>query len=134
MSIAANAYKNTEIATSVNSANTNELILLVYDRVLENLRLGKKELENNRPGIEEFTVANELINLGLLASLNDQKGGEIAQNLRNIYLWAMHSIIEARLTKSNEKIDEIIDVFNNLRQAWEFIKSPMAAKIPTLKN
>jgi len=134
MSIAANAYKNTEIATSVSSADTNELILLVYDRVLENLRLGKKELENNRPGIDEFTVANELINLGLLASLNDQKGGEIAQNLRNIYLWAMHSIIDARLAKSYEKIEEIINVFNNLRQAWEFIKSPMADKITMQEN
>ena len=134
MSIAANAYKNTEIATSVSSANTNELILLVYDRVLENLRLGKKELENNHPGIEEFTVASELINLGLLASLNDQKGGEIAQNLRNIYLWAMHSIIDARLTKSCEKVEEIINVLNNLRQAWEFIKSPMAVEVQTQKN
>jgi flagellar protein FliS len=129
MSIAANAYKNTEITTSVSSASTNELILLVYDRVLENLRRGKIELENNRPGIEEFTVANELINLGLLASLDDQKGGEIAQNLRNIYLWAMHSIIDARLSKSYEKVEEIINVLNNLRQAWEFIKSPVAAKI-----
>jgi flagellar protein FliS len=106
MSIAANAYKSTEIATSVNSANTNELILLVYERVLENLRLGKKELENNRPGIEEFTMVNELINLGLLASLNDQKGGEIAKNLRNIYLWAMHSIVEARLKELRGLIDE----------------------------
>ena len=80
MSKVANAYKNTEIATSVSSANTQELILLVYDRILENLRLGKKELENNRSGIEEFTTVNELINLGLLASLNDLKGGEIAKN------------------------------------------------------
>jgi len=120
----ANAYKNTEITTSVSSANANDLILLVYDRIILNLRLGKKELENNKLGIEEFTMVNELINLGLVASLNDLKGGEIAQNLRNIYLWAMHFTIEARLTKSCEKIDEIINVFNKLREAWEFIKSP----------
>ena len=127
MSKVASAYKNTEITTSVSSANANDLILLVYDRIILNLRLGKKELENNRLGIEEFTMVNELINLGLLASLNDLKGGEIAQNLRNIYLWAMHFTIEARLTKSCEKIDEIINVFNKLREAWEFIKSPKSA-------
>jgi len=130
MSKVANAYKNTEIATSVSSANTQELILLVYDRILENLRLGKKELENNRPGIEEFTMVNELINLGLLASLNDLKGGEIAKNLRKIYLWAMHLTIEARLTKSHEKIDEIINVFNGLREAWELIKRPKIERLP----
>jgi flagellar protein FliS len=122
MSKVANAYKNTEIATTLSSANNQELILLVYDRVIENLRLGKKELENNRPGVEEFTMANELINLGLLASLNDLKGGEIAQNLRRIYLWAMHLTIEARLTKSYEKIDEVIKVLSGLREAWEFVK------------
>jgi len=122
MSKVANAYKNTEIATSVSSANANDLILLVYSRVLENLRLGKYELENNRPGIKEFSMVNELINLGLVASLDYQKGGEIAQNLRKIYLWAMHMVIEARLTNSHEKIDEIINIFNGLSQSWESIK------------
>ena len=122
MSKVANAYKNTEITTSVSSANANDLILLVYSRVLENLRLGKQELENNRPGIKEFSMVNELINLGLVASLDYQKGGEIAQNLRKIYLWAMHMVIEARLTNSHEKIDEIINIFNGLSQSWESIK------------
>lgn len=122
MSKVANAYKNTEITTSVSSANANDLILLVYGRVLENLRLGKQELENNRPGIKEFSMVNELINLGLVASLDYQKGGEIAQNLRKIYLWAMHMVIEARLTNSHEKIDEIINIFNGLSQSWESIK------------
>jgi len=122
MSKVANAYKNTEIATSVSSANANDLILLVYSRVLENLRLGKQELENNRPGIKEFSMVNELINLGLVASLDYQKGGEIAQNLRKIYLWAMHMVIEARLTNSHEKLDEVINIFNGLSQSWESIK------------
>jgi flagellar protein FliS len=118
----AKAYKNTEINTSVGSANANDMILLVYSRVIENLRAGKYELENNRPGIKEFTMVNELINLGLLASLDDQKGGEIAQNLRKIYLWAMHMVIEARLTNSHEKLDEVINIFNGLSQSWESIK------------
>jgi len=118
----AKAYKNTEINTSVGSASANDMILLVYSRVLENLRAGKYELENNRPGIKEFSMVNELINLGLLASLDDQKGGEIAKNLRKIYLWAMHSVIEARLTKRQEKIEEIINVLSGLRDAWESIK------------
>jgi len=122
MTKVANAYKNTEISTTVSSANNQELIILVYDRVIENLRLGKKELENNRPGIEQFTMANELINLGLLASLDDLKGGEIAQNLRKIYLWAMHLTIEARLTKSHKKIEEVIKVLNELREAWGLVE------------
>jgi flagellar protein FliS len=122
MSRAAQAYKNTDINTAVSSANANELILLVYRKIIDNLNIGKKELENNRNGIDAFSKVTELINQGLIASLDYQKGGEIAQNLRKIYLWAMHMVIEARLTNSHEKIDEIINIFNGLSQSWESIK------------
>lgn len=122
MSRAAMLYKQTESLTSVNSSSPIELILLVYERALENLRIGKQELENNQSGVENFTKASDFINFGLLASLDLEKGGEIAKNLKVIYLWALHSIIEARLKKSPEKIDNVINVIDNLYKSWQDLK------------
>jgi flagellar protein FliS len=122
MSRAAMLYKQTESLTSVNSSSPIELILLVYERALENLRIGKQELENNQSGVENFTKASDFINFGLLASLDLEKGGEIAENLKVIYLWALHSIIEARLKKSPEKIDNVISVIDNLYKSWQHLK------------
>jgi len=122
MSRAAMLYKQTESLTSVNSSSPIELILLVYERALENLRIGKQELENNQSGVENFTKASDFINFGLLASLDLEKGGEIAKNLKVVYLWALHSIIEARLKKSPEKIDNVINVIDNLYKSWQHLK------------
>jgi len=121
MSRAAQAYKNTDINTAVSSASANELIVLVYRKIIDNLKIGRKELENNRNGVDAFTRVTELINQGLIASLDCEKGGKIAENLKEIYLWAFHATIDLRLNKSPTKIEEVINIFEDLSEAWESI-------------
>lgn len=117
----AKAYSDTAINTAVESANSKELILLVYEKIIDHLKVGKKELEINQPGVIPFTRACDLINLGLIASLDKVKGGEIANNLELIYLWAIHKITEARLNKAADKLDEVVKVFDNLADGWRQI-------------
>ena len=117
----AKAYSDTAINTGVESANSKELILLVYEKIIDHLKLGKKELEINQPAVEAFTKACDLINLGLIASLDKVKGGEVANNLELIYLWAIHKITESRLYKSPDKIDEVIKVLDTLGDGWRQI-------------
>ena len=50
-----------------------------------------------------------------------KKGGEIASNLKSIYEWSLRSINEARINKSEEKIQEVIDVLIPLYEAWKEI-------------
>jgi len=87
----AKAYGNTAVETAVTSSSSKELIILVYEKIIDYLIRGKKELELNQPGVEVFTKAVDLINLGLIASLDKTKGGEIANNLEFIYLWSINN-------------------------------------------
>jgi len=119
MSKALKAYADSSISTAVSMSNPNELIVLVFEKIFDNLKIGKSAIENNKPAIEEFTKINDLINLGLVASLNKEKGGEIAKNLEFIYLWSMNKINEARLTKSHEKIDDVIRVLMPIYESWQ---------------
>ena len=118
MSYAAKAYSKTQVETDVIDSNSKELLVLVYERIIENLNIGKHELENGKYGIEFFTKANDLINIGLISVLDFEKGGEIAQNLKSIYLWCSTKILEGRIEKSPVKIQEVIDVLNPLYEAW----------------
>jgi flagellar protein FliS len=122
MSKVAQAYGNTAVETAVNSSSSKELIILVYEKINEHLLLGKKELELGQPGVEVFTKAVDLINLGLIASLDKGKGGEIANNLEFIYLWAINKIVEARLSKAPDKIDEVIKVLKPIQEGWVSLK------------
>ena len=74
MSKVAQAYGNTAVETAVTSSSSKELIILVYEKINEHLLQGKKELELGQPGVEVFTKAVDLINLGLIASLDKGKG------------------------------------------------------------
>jgi flagellar protein FliS len=90
----------------------------VYERLFDHLKIGKKELENGRYGIESFTKAHDLIQQGLVACIDYKEGGDIAQSLGAIYEWALREIINARVTKSPEKIQEVLDVLTPLYEAW----------------
>jgi flagellar protein FliS len=121
MKFVGKVYSDNDAETSVSSSNSSELILLVYERIFDQLQTGKFELSQGRFGIDFLSKASDLINLGLLSSLDFNKGGEIAVNLKLIYEWALKTINEARIKKSPEKIQEVIDILKPLYEAWEEI-------------
>lgn len=112
------AYAANSVETGVIAADSSQLIVLVYERLFDHLKIGKKELENGRYGIESFTKAHDLIQQGLVACIDYKDGGDIAQSLGAIYEWSLREIINARLTKSPQKIQEVLDVLTPLYDAW----------------
>jgi len=115
---AAMRYATNDVETGVHSSNSQELIVLIYERLFDHLKIGKKELEVGNYGIETFTKASELIQQGLLACIDYKEGGDIAQSLGAIYEWSLREIINARVTKSPQKIQEVLDVLTSLYEAW----------------
>ena len=124
---AAKIYANSDAETGVNALSSGQLIVLIYERIFDNLKVGKHALENGQHGVEAFTKAHDLIQQGLLACLDYKSGEDVAQNLGAIYEWALREIINARVTHSPEKVQEILDVLTALYEAW----MSLAPKEPT---
>jgi len=114
----ANAYSNISAETSIKDSSPLELILLVFDKIFDHLIRGKKELILGETGAEPLTKAVDLLNVGLIASLNKEHGGQIAENLEVVYLWAINKIIEARLNKKPDRIDDVVKVLNPIYDGW----------------
>jgi len=132
MSFAAKKYYKNELETSIESASSHELTILVYEKLLDNLNLGKKALEGGSFGIKYFNNASELLNQGLLACLNYQKGGDIARNLKVIYEWSLLEIIKGRIEKSPETIQNVIDTLRILLEGWKGINQAPNKRILSL--
>ena len=111
-------YAENNTHTSVVSADSGQLIVLVYERIFDHLKLAKLALENGQYAIEPFTKAHDLMQQGLLACLDYQNGGDVAQSLGAVYEWALREILNARLTKSPAKVQEVLDVLAPLYEAW----------------
>ena len=67
---------------------------------------------------------------GLRAHLDLEKGGEIAENLRNLYDFAENRLFEANFNNSAEMLDEVTQILLTLKEAWVGIK-PKAEKPAT---
>jgi len=115
---AAKMYAENNTHTSVFSADSGQIIILVYDRIFDHLKVAKLALENGQYAIEPFTKAHDLIQQGLLACLDYENGGDVAQSLGAVYEWALREILNARLTKSPAKVQEVLDVLAPLYEAW----------------
>ena len=115
---AARAYASNDVHGGVVDSDPIELVVLVYERALDHLKLGKAALEQGEYGIDFFTKANDLIQKGLLACIDYSQGEDIAQNLAAIYEWTLREIIKGRVEKSPEKIQEVIDVLSPLYEGW----------------
>jgi flagellar protein FliS len=115
---AATAYAHNEIDLRVIAADRLELLHLSYEKIIDNLRLGKLSINQGGYGVEYFSKANDLIQKALLAALDYDSGGELAVNLNTLYQWALGQLIQARLERSEEKVQEVIDIFMTLQEGW----------------
>ena len=112
------AYAATQRETSVSSAKPVELVVMVYQRLLDHLHTGKIQMTKGSDASESLTKAIDLITTGLESCLDKEKGGEIAQNLAFIYDWAGKEIIRARLRRDPEMLQGVINAFVPLAEAW----------------
>ncbi len=124
----ASAYKNVGIETAVSQADPHQLVKLLYDALLQSLGAAKLSMQaNDIPGKgRALGKAVRLIEEGLKAGLNVEKGGDLAKNLRDLYDYCTVVLTEANLRNDIKKVDEVVGLVQPLAQAWGAIKSEAA--------
>jgi flagellar protein FliS len=124
----ANAYRAVGVETAVAGADSHQLVGLLYQALLQSMGSAKLSLQaGDIAGKGKSIVrAVRLIEEGLKAGLNDEKGGEVAANLRSLYDYCILILTEANLRNDVKKIDEAIGLLKPIEQAWMAIKSEVA--------
>lgn len=112
------AYAATQRETAVSSARPVDLVVMVYERLLDHLRSAQLQMAAGTDPVEPLTKALDLITTGLESCLDMERGGQIAENLAAIYEWASRDILRARLRRDPQLIQGVIDAMSPLAQAW----------------
>ncbi len=112
------AYKETSVITQ----SKGNIVVMLYDGAIKFLKLAIKELEadNYEAKGKYINKARAIIN-ELDAVLDMEAGGEIAMNLRKMYLFMNQQLIEANTEKDPQKIREVIKLMEELNQGWKAI-------------
>jgi len=107
--------------TKILGADQGRLILMAYDGIIKFLQiaidnLGNKDyLGKGRNIIKAQDLINEL-----LCALNFE-AGEIAINLRNIYLFMINRLTYAETNKDIKSLQDVLKMLYELQRAWETI-------------
>ena len=111
-------YETNQRETSVAIATPSELVVMVYDRMFEQLRLVLTGLKAGQDVAEPAGKALDLITDGLQSCLDRERGGEVAQNLDLLYNWACAEILRARLRLDPGPIEGELRVLSPVAEAW----------------
>jgi len=122
---AARAYQAVGQQTAVMAAGTVDLVLLLYDKLLDRIREARQAIEaEDIPGRGRFTgLAIEIIEKGLIGSLDDRRGGELARRLRQQYEIWMFQLLKANLEASAALLDSVEGQVRTVRSAWQDLKA-----------
>jgi flagellar protein FliS len=111
----------------VETAGKLELVVMCYEKAIQALHEAKtfleaKEFEKKALKLQlAFDIINEL-----QASLNFEKGGQIARNLDAIYGYITRRLLQGDIQKDPKVYDESIRLLGELKEAWEKIANNQA--------
>lgn len=105
---------------AVEQADPVKLVSLLYEGALRFVELGRRGIaEGDAEGAHNAIMRAYAIVAELLATLDFEKGGEIAQRLEQLYDYVLHLLREANLAKSSTRLDQAEKVLRELAGAWE---------------
>ncbi|MCX8581837.1 MULTISPECIES: flagellar export chaperone FliS [unclassified Gilliamella] len=117
------AYKQVNLETSVNQASPHQLIVLLFEGALNAIRLAELYIEKgNIAGKgQAISKAINIIDNGLKSSLDLEQGGEIAENLDQLYQYISQQLVLANLHNDKDKLQVCFNLLDNIAQAWREI-------------
>lgn len=112
------AYQNTAVTTQ----NKGRLIVMLYDGAIKFLKQAISKIEANSPEEKGKYIAKamDIIN-ELNVTLDTEAGGEVAMNLRRLYLFMISYLNKANREQDPGKIEEVIKLLEELNQSWKAI-------------
>lgn len=115
-----NAYKETTITTQT----PGQIVVMLYDGAIRFLAQAVERLEQN-DDVSKGLLINKAVNIinELDITLNREAGGQIAENLHQLYDFVRRHLFKASAKKDPAMICEVIKILEELNEGWKTIAS-----------
>ena len=113
------AYTQTNIESIVHQATPHKLIEMLFRGAKDALAqaMGAIERKNFEVKSTKISKAAEII-LNLQTYLDREQGGEVADNLNELYTYMAKVLIDANRTNDVEKLREVSTLLDTLAGGW----------------
>ncbi len=113
-------YQQVKTTSAVVTSDGYRLVQLLLEGALDRLAMAKGHMERGELAEKGERLGRVLdILTQLRGSLDMERGGEIARNLRDLYDYMEAVLIRANLDNSSERLDEICDLLREIKTGWD---------------
>ena len=123
------SYGAGNTATQAVVANKVELIQMLFDGLIESLMSAKGHIEHGailEKG-KSLARANRIL-FGLQGALDFEKGGDLANNLNELYSYITRRLLHINLHNDLQALAEVHGLMNEIRQAWRDVPGLLPAR------
>lgn len=114
------------LKTQVTTTSPADVVIMLYDGAIKCLRQAKDEIVAKNYARKGILITRALdIIAELDGCLNIEKGGELAENLHNLYFVCNTKLLRANIDLDVAMVDDVVKTLTELKSAFEEIKQQM---------
>lgn len=127
-----NPYKHYQ-KTQVVTASREKILLMLYEGAIRFTKQARVAMTEKKIAEKGKSISKATAILSeLMATLDFKIGGQLAQDLENLYIFMIDKLIEANVHNKVECLDDVERLLNTLYTAWkDVIENPRPDGVPS---
>ncbi len=126
LNAALNEYSKVSKESDVAFASPHRLIQMLMEGFLDKVAMARGAIARQDLATKgkQISLAVGILS-GLRSSLDRETGGELAENLDNLYEYMSQQLLKANIENSTALIDETVAIMKNIKSGWDSIPEDM---------
>ena len=113
------SYGDVKNTTGIAGADNIQLIQMLFDGLIESLSTAKGHIENGSIIDKSKAIARAgRIIIGLQGALDFEKGGDLAENLNELYGYVIRRLLDVDDKNDQDALREIVKLMDDIRTGW----------------
>jgi len=126
-------YQQVGVYSGTAYADPHHLITMMMEGALERIALAKGAILQSNVAEKGRLIGNTITIIeGLAGCLDMPAGGDLAQNLADLYDYMKRRLLKANLDSDTEILSEVANLLREIKSAWQQI--PQATTNRTVKG
>ncbi|WP_217534444.1 flagellar export chaperone FliS [Vibrio metschnikovii] len=113
------SYQQVDLDAQAAAATPHQLVIMLIDGLLDEIERIRGHINAGRLA-EKGTGITKCMNIliGLTSALDEENGGEIAQNLGQLYDFCQTELYTASVHNELTHLDNVVQIMSNIREGW----------------
>lgn len=118
-------YGNNSLDAAVETASPLRLVVMLYEGAIKAVGLARYHMEQGHIADKGMAISKAIaiIDEGLRQSLDKSKGGDLAENLDQLYRYMVDQLLQANIHNKLDVLEHVGKLLGELKESWDTIEA-----------